>query len=101
MIGLSGAKVTGHGEGAANILRAKGIRYDPDDEFEEMLLQTLRGPLVYDYPITIHRTRSCVADVFSSFLKVSSIPRSSFRTTNGTSSLHGMHLRTRTMISFA
>jgi hypothetical protein len=46
MIGLSGAKATGHCEGAAIILRAKGIRYDPDDEFEDLLLQTLRGPLV-------------------------------------------------------
>ena len=46
MIGLSDAKATGHGEGAAIILRAKGIRYDPEDEFEDMLLQTLRGPLV-------------------------------------------------------
>jgi hypothetical protein len=46
MIGVSGNKATGHGEGAAIILRAKGIRYDPHDEFEDMLLQTLRGPLV-------------------------------------------------------
>ena len=48
MIGVSGNKATGHGEGAAIILRAKGIRYDPHDEFEDMLLQTLRGPLVCD-----------------------------------------------------
>jgi hypothetical protein len=46
LIGLSGRKFSGHGEGAAIILKAKGIRHDPNDEFEDMLLQTLRGPLV-------------------------------------------------------
>lgn len=50
MIGLSGNKTTGHGEGAAIILKAKGIRYDPNDDFEDMLLQTLRGPLVIAHP---------------------------------------------------
>lgn len=60
MIGLSGNKFTGHGEGAAIILKAKGIRYDPNDEFEEMLLATLRGPLVCDISlsdlVTLHAT---------------------------------------------
>ena len=46
MLGWNGSKTSGHGEGAAIILKAKGIRYDPDDEFEDVLLQTLRGPLV-------------------------------------------------------
>lgn len=60
MIGISGNKATGHGEGAAIILRAKGIRYDPHDEFEDMLLQTLRGPLVRNVPFyPLHRVTLC------------------------------------------
>lgn len=84
MIGLGGGKASGHGEGAATILKAKGIRYDPDDEFEGLLLQTLRGPLVW----IICRGRFLQDNLWltrvSSYSKASSTPKFNSRTMSGT-----------------
>ena len=45
-IGLNKSCWTGHCEGAAQMLKAKGARYNEEDEFETSLLLTLRGPVV-------------------------------------------------------
>lgn len=44
-IGNSKTGVTGHGEGAAQMLKARGY-YEPRDDFDSKLVQCLRGPVV-------------------------------------------------------
>lgn len=45
-IGLTGSSFTSHSDGAAQILKARGGRYDEEDPFEAMMLLSLRGPIV-------------------------------------------------------
>ncbi|KIX10626.1 uncharacterized protein Z518_01710 [Rhinocladiella mackenziei CBS 650.93] len=59
-IGLEGTRYTGHCEGAAKILKARGTRpYNPEDQFESVLLLTLRGPVLFEglFNNRIHFTR--------------------------------------------
>ena len=43
--GVEGLKWTGHCEGAAQILKARGF-YDRNDDFERKILVTIRAPVV-------------------------------------------------------
>jgi hypothetical protein len=45
-IGVTGNGSVSHCQGAARILKARGIRYDAQDEFECGLFLALRGPVV-------------------------------------------------------
>ncbi|KAK5064815.1 hypothetical protein LTR84_000649 [Exophiala bonariae] len=47
-IGLSGSSFTSHSDGAAQILKARGGRYDEEDNFETMMLLSLRGPILFE-----------------------------------------------------
>jgi len=46
-LGTSGGYVSGHGEGAAQILKVRAY-YNPRDDFEKELLLSLRGPILFE-----------------------------------------------------
>ncbi|KAF2798173.1 hypothetical protein K505DRAFT_297123 [Melanomma pulvis-pyrius CBS 109.77] len=48
ILGISNRRYTGHGEGAARILKIRGRYYNPHDKFESTLLLSLRGPVVFE-----------------------------------------------------
>jgi len=47
LLGTYEGRWTGHGKGAAQILKARGY-YNPQDDFEAMLLLSLRGPVLFE-----------------------------------------------------
>ena len=44
-LGLTNGRFSGHCEGAAQIIKARG-NYNPEDAFESKLLLSIRGPVV-------------------------------------------------------
>jgi hypothetical protein len=46
-LGTSGGYASGHGEGAAQILKVRAY-YNPGDDFEKELLLSLRGPILFE-----------------------------------------------------
>ncbi|KEF60824.1 uncharacterized protein A1O9_02386 [Exophiala aquamarina CBS 119918] len=47
-IGLIGNAFTSHSDGAAQILKAKGSRYNEADDFEAAMILSLRGPILFE-----------------------------------------------------